>query len=221
MHNEAAYIGKLLSSIQRSSVQPDEVIICDNASTDESVIIAKQFEKALPIRIIREPRKGILYAMDSAWKEAKGDIIVRTDADCILPRDWLAKTIDHFRDDPTLAACTGPLKSPDGSIMDKFLTRTWTGYPALIYAFMKSYPVLIGANCAFRKEALEQINGYATPTYMQDDLIISRKLAGAKLKMCWFWDMWMYHSTRRFHGKPQAYIPYALSIFYPKLYIEK
>lgn len=221
MHNESAYIGKLLSSIQRSSVQPDEIIICDNASTDRSDLVAKQFEETLPICIIREPRKGILYAMDTAWKTANGDIIVRTDADCILPRDWLKKTIDHFIEDPTLAACTGPLKSPDGSIMDKFLTRIWTGYPAHIYAFMKSHPILLGANSAFRRSALNQIGGYTTPTYMQDDLVISQKLAKAKLKIGWFWDMWTYHSTRRFHGKPQAYIPYALSIFYPKLYIEK
>ncbi len=221
MYNEATYMPKLLASIRASTVLPDEIIICDNGSTDDSVAIVRHAMHTLPIRVVHEHNKGIRHAIDRAWREASGDIIFRTDADCVLPPQWMAHALLHFANDPLLMACTGPLKSPDGSRLDIFLTFAWTRYPAIAFTWLQGYPLLIGSNSAFRKTALIAVDGYTTKKHVLEDQLISRKLADAGMKTRWFWDMSMYHSSRRFHGKPHAYIPYVLSLVHPAFYAEK
>lgn len=221
IYNEADYIPKLLASVQKSTMQPDEIVFCDNGSTDDSIKIITTAKQNFPIRLVHESKKGILYATEHVWREAHGDILLRTDADSILPPQWIEHAIRHFENDPKLAACTGPLRSPDGSQLDIFLTFAWTRYPAIAFAWLQGYPLLIGCNSAFRKTALQRVNGFRTNTHAIEDQLISRKFADAGMKTRWFWDMSLYHSTRRFHGKPHAYIPYALSAIHPAFYEEK
>lgn len=87
--NEEKYLPNCLTSLENQSLQPDEIIIGDNNSTDRSVLIAKSYQPNLPIKIIRQPLKGIIPTIEKAWRESFGDIIVRTDADALFPKDWL------------------------------------------------------------------------------------------------------------------------------------
>lgn len=219
-YNEADYIGKFLASVAQSSVQPNEIIICDNGSTDDTAKVVSRW-KDLPITLVREPQKGLKYAVERAWRATKSDIILRTDADSVLSKDWIKHIVTHFIDDPDLAACTGPMKSTDGNVFDRTLMDIWTHHPAHLYAKLKGYPLLIGANSAFRRSAFEQVDGYISKVYKPDDQIISEKLAQKGLKMGWFPDMVQSVSSRRFVGSPHKYIPYALSLVFPSLYEER
>jgi cellulose synthase/poly-beta-1,6-N-acetylglucosamine synthase-like glycosyltransferase len=221
MFNEARFIPKLLASVRASSMQPDEIILCDNGSTDNTIAIAKKHGKGLPIRIVHEKRKGILFAVDHAWRSAKGDIILKADADSILPPRWIANCMRHFNWDPKLMGLTGPLMGADGHKGHRWATTIASAYPALILSVVQGYPLLLGANSAYRRSALRKVNGYAWPRYDLDDHIISRKFSEAGLKSRWFWDTGLYHSTRRYHGKPKEYLASILTLFHPRFYHEK
>lgn len=220
-YNEANYIGALLTSIQTSSRIPDEIILCDNGSTDASLTVINKYKKTLPIKVVTEPKKGIIYAVERAWHEATGDIILRTDADCIVPSLWIERVIRHFHDDPKLAGCTGPLQSSDGNWFDKLLISSWTLVPALVLAWIQQYPLLVGCNSAFTKTALSSVNGFSSEKQEIEDQLISKKLAKKNAKIQWFSDLVMYASSRRFNSNRFSYIPYALSPLFPSLYKEK
>ena len=84
-HNEQSSIGKVLedlfSLLEPEGVGPlvDRVIVCDNASSDETSVIASRF----PCRIVKQPVLGYGAACHAALNEpGEKDIVVFVDADC-------------------------------------------------------------------------------------------------------------------------------------------
>ena len=89
-HNEEKYIGKCLNSIRKQTFKDYELIVVDNNSTDDTSKIAARYGA----RVIKETKQGITPARERGFKEAKAEIIARTDADAIVSPNWL-KTINH------------------------------------------------------------------------------------------------------------------------------
>ncbi|MCX5713942.1 MAG: glycosyltransferase [Candidatus Omnitrophica bacterium] len=88
--NEEKYIRKCAESLlsQEFDKSEYELIFIDNGSTDNSVAIVKQFRE---IKLLYENRRNVYAARNSALEIAKGGIIVFTDADCVVSKDWLAQ----------------------------------------------------------------------------------------------------------------------------------
>ena len=92
VYNEEAYIGACLESLMKQNVKPDEIIVIDNNSTDNSVAIAQKY----PVRIIHEKIQGMTPARNRGFNEARYAIIARTDADTILPVTWIKRIKKNF-----------------------------------------------------------------------------------------------------------------------------
>src|SRR6266446_10756886 len=84
--NEQDHLAACLRAIGVQTIRPDEVIVVDNNSTDDSAEIAQQFPF---VRLVREKQQGVLFAKNKGFKSAKSDIIGRIDADTILPQRWV------------------------------------------------------------------------------------------------------------------------------------
>lgn len=95
VYNEECYIADCLRNIAVQSQQPYEVIVVDNNSTDRTIEIAKEFDF---VRVITEPRQGVVYARSTGFDAASGDIIARLDADTMVPRDWITNIVSAFTD---------------------------------------------------------------------------------------------------------------------------
>ena len=102
--NEEKRIGHCLKSVFNQTVKPQEVIVVDNNSTDKTAEIAR----AMGARVIIQPIQGVTFARNLGFDVAKGEIIARTDADTIVPSNWIEKYNDHFEEDPLLDALSGP-----------------------------------------------------------------------------------------------------------------
>lgn len=87
VYNEARYLRSCLQSIASQTVKPDEVIVVDNNSTDDSMGVASEFSF---VRVVREPKQGIVHARNCGFDACKSDIIGRIDADSVLPADWVS-----------------------------------------------------------------------------------------------------------------------------------
>ena len=219
--NEEKYIGKFLESICRQSQIPDEVIICDNGSTDDTVAEINKYFSLLPLKIVAEKQKGISFAVETAWKSATGDLILKTDSDCILPKKWVEKHLDHYLNNGNLSACGGGFTASDGNIFIKFLTPIASYLDHLFLHLTHGHRVIFGGNMSIKRTVLEQIGGYQNnPQKIQDDILISHRLFQNKHQYTYFPDLNIATSTRRFSSLKDLLFSF-LSIFNPKFYLEK
>jgi len=220
-YNEELYIGQLLDSVLTQTRVPDEIIICNNLSTDNTVKIINKYQKSLPIKIINESKKGIRFAVDTAWRHATGDLILRSDADCVLPLDWVSKYEKVFVANPNLAACGGGFRALDGNQFFKLIAPIVVQIDGIILTLIKGHKVLFGANFAIRRDVLTKLNGYYSDTpVVQDDIYICKKLFQNKFQYEYYHEYWNYTSLRRFNNLQNSLV-YFLSVVSPKLYFEK
>lgn len=104
-YNRANILKATLPSVY-SLIIPDgvdfELIIIDNNSTDDTSnfvnsVIASN-EETFKSRYVFEPEQGLSFARNSGYLNAKGDYIVYTDDECILPKEWLVKAIENIKE---------------------------------------------------------------------------------------------------------------------------
>ena len=109
-HNEADGLAATLEALRAQDVDAAyEVLVVDNASTDATAAIAR----AYGVRVVPEPRRGVCQARQSGVDAAEGEIVASTDADSVVPRDWLRRLDLTLRADPTLVAVAGPCRYAD------------------------------------------------------------------------------------------------------------
>jgi len=103
-YNEEAYIGACLDSLLKQQIPPDEIIVVDNNSTDNTAKIVKKY----PVRLLREKKQGRASARNKGFNAAKYEIIARTDADSIAPPKWIKKIKQNFLDEKLIALSGHP-----------------------------------------------------------------------------------------------------------------
>lgn len=161
-YNEEKYIAGCLQSLIQQTEKPDEIIVVDNNSRDKTAEIAKSFG----VTVINEKKQGRTPARNAGFNKAIGDIIARTDADTIVPKNWIAKIRKHFQDS-TVVALSGPSKYYN--IPSLIQVKNWP-----MHVFFKSFKrvfgheCLYGPNLAIRKAAWEKIKN----TICQNDNIV-------------------------------------------------
>src|SRR5262245_56586736 len=86
-----------------------EVIVVDNASTDETPRVVARYVEEFPgiVRYLREPRRGQCYARNTAITAADGEIVVFTDDDVLVDKEWLNEIRSEFIRDPALSLLGG------------------------------------------------------------------------------------------------------------------
>lgn len=147
-YNEEKRIEACLRSVFHQTQLPFEVIVVDNNSTDGTAEIAR----SLGAKVIIEKKQGITFARNAGFNASVGDIIARTDADTIVPHDWVEKISRHFEKDHSLDAVSGPAI---------FGIRVFTPLVRLI-VFETNKKIfghygLYGPNFAIRKSAWERV----------------------------------------------------------------
>jgi glycosyltransferase involved in cell wall biosynthesis len=89
-----------------------EAIIIDDGSTDGTPVVLEKYKDNPKIRIISVPNGGPSKARNMAIKEARGEFIAFTDADCIVDREWLNCLMQSFAADGSVIGVGGDQLSP-------------------------------------------------------------------------------------------------------------
>lgn len=172
--NEEKYIAKCLESLKNQIEPPYEIIVVDNNSTDNTVKIAKKFG----VKIIKEKIQGIRPARDAGFNEAKGEIIARTDADTIAPKDWTKRIRESFSNDNTLLGLSGTAHYYN--IPDILQHKNWvaTSAPKFVKFFMK-HDGMLGFNLALRKKTWDMVKNEVCldDSQMHDDADLAIHIA--------------------------------------------
>jgi GT2 family glycosyltransferase len=164
-----AELARCLASLARLEPPAGEVIVVDNAPQDEAT---RQAVAATPFRYIREERPGLDRARNRGTAEARHDLIAFTDDDVEVEPGWIRDLSTAFFD-PQVAGVTGRvlpaaqdtpaqhLFQRYGNGMDKGdRTRMFDGAALEPKQLLRAQDVGVGANMAFRRQALEAIGGF-------------------------------------------------------------
>lgn len=94
--NAADFIGNCVKSLQEQSLNSNhyEVIFVDNNSKDKTVETIRKLSK--DFAIVNETKQGSYYSRNRGIREANGQIMCFTDADCYLHKDWLKHIYESF-----------------------------------------------------------------------------------------------------------------------------
>ena len=92
--NEEGYIKSCIESILSQDYQKDliEILVVDGGSNDNTLSILKSFSE---VTIINNPNKIVPISMNLGIKEAKGDFIIRIDAHCLYPKNYVSELIKN------------------------------------------------------------------------------------------------------------------------------
>lgn len=201
-HNEERFIAPCLHSLLAQSRPPDEILLINNASTDRTGAIAA----AIPgVRVIDEPRKGLVVARERGRQEARADLLVYIDADCRAPLTWLELIEARFDHDDDLIALSGNYRFYDWDWIGRALLRAYdfTLGPAthiLVKYVMRIGVVFYGGNFAARADALSRIKGFDTSIeFHGEDTNVGRRLSrvgNVELRN----DCFVYTSARRYNA---------------------
>jgi glycosyltransferase involved in cell wall biosynthesis len=165
-YNEEVLLSTCLTSIVEQVERTDteaEIIVVNNASTDSTRAIAASFPE---VRVVDEPRKGLVQARQTGFIAATGDLIANLDADTRLSPGWMAQVCARFRRDPSLVALSGPCIYDDLPALVRMAVRLFYGLAYgsyLLTRFILNHSSMLqGGNYVIRRTALCAIGGYNT-----------------------------------------------------------
>lgn len=146
-HNEEERIEKCLSSLERQTKKPDEVILLLHNCTDKTKTLAQKY----PVKIVEcfEPGNTIISRTRSI-EACTGDIICCTDGDCWFDKEWVKNLSGPLLNDRGVSIVGGYTKIQN-NIFWRF-SCWWQFVWNRKLLNNKAHRFAWGSNFAFRKE---------------------------------------------------------------------
>lgn len=197
-YNEEEGIGACLASLTRQKTKfPFEVIVVDNNSTDKTAKIARSFRDKLNIHVITEKKQGRGAARYAGFEAAQGEVIFSTDADTILPPNWIDPFVRCFSD-PEVVAVTSSFKIDDK--IDNTILRVFNTPTIEMYNLFIGHYWLNGFSFAIRRDAYVSAGKLDASMNALDDFEISLRVKRIG-KIKYMRNLYVTTSSRRYEKK--------------------
>lgn len=156
-YNEVDVLRESLPTVFAQDYDNYEVILVDDGSTDDTVAFVQQFaaNEQRQFQLISQQNAGSAAARNTGWKHAKGEIVAFIDTGCHADAQWISE----------LVLSMGNAGGVGGKII---LQREHSALTRYIKASRQyrhrirngQVEYLISANAAFKRQALEQVQGF-------------------------------------------------------------
>jgi glycosyltransferase involved in cell wall biosynthesis len=176
--NAGATVKKCLDSISSLRYDPLQVIVVDDGSDDGTGALLKDYPA---VTLLATEGKGPSYSRNLALREAKGEFVAFTDADCIVDSGWIQELLKGFTAEK-VAGVGGAQKSPQdetffGSLVQEFL---------LTFGFISDYmqrgirlaPTRHNPTCntMYRRQILLELNGFLDGLWPGEDVELDYRI---------------------------------------------
>ena len=174
-YNEEQSIASCLNSLISVAYDDKEIIVIDDASTDRTVQTVEKFLGKDVILVRREWNGGRAAALNSGLQRATGDVIITTDADTVVPSDWLQRFKSCFEQQGVVAVGGAyQAYNKDNSLVNatSILDQILNG------VFRKSLVPnkLSGVNSAILRKVLLDLGGFNENSWWSEDSELGWKL---------------------------------------------
>jgi glycosyltransferase involved in cell wall biosynthesis len=193
VYNGRQTLPACLKALQHQTRPPDEVIVVDDGSTDDTAAIAAR----LRVTVLSQTNAGPAAARNNGAQIAHGDILLFTDADCVPAPDWVERMVAPFAD-PTVAGAKGEYRTHQPELVARFVQQEYQdrydrmiGQPQI--DFVDTYAA------AYRRDLFLAAGGFdpSFPTASVEDQEFSFRLAGQGYRLVFVPEAIVYHQHDR------------------------
>lgn len=186
--NEETAIAACLACLlqQNYPKQLLEIIVIDDHSEDKTTKVVKTFaNKHSNFKLIRlttfDNRQGKKHAIATGIEQSQGSLIVTTDADCTMHKDWLLYLAQMHEQEGAQFIAAPVVFHQEKSVFEKFQTLDFMGMMAITGAGIDGQFMHMcnGANLAYTKAIFEAVNGFEGIDHIAsgDDMLLMQKVA--------------------------------------------
>jgi len=192
--NDSKYIDGCLQSLFQQTFKEYEVIVVDGHSDDDTVEKARKY----PAQIFFENIGSRGGACNVGAENAQGEVLVFTDADCILPSDWLEKIAKCFRSTPELGALGGlDLNAKDDTLIAKSKGVIMIFRRTRAKEDMAAAYKIKGCNSAYRKNLFRMVGGFDSSLKYSEDSELHGRLLHRGARLLFDPDIYVWHFRRQ------------------------
>lgn len=174
--NEGGSLARLLDSLAAQTRQPDEVVVADGGSTDNTKEVLQAYAPRFNLTILDCPGANISQGRNAAIAHARGEIIASIDGGVRLDPHWLEEIIKPF-------ACADPPDVVSGFFLpDPYNTFETALAATTLPALREIRPQTFlpsSRSVAFRKAAWAYVHGYPEWLDYCEDLVFDFSLRAA------------------------------------------
>ena len=171
-HNRGQVVGRAIeAAVTEAASCGAEVLIVDNASTDDTPEVLAAFEHRgmLGVRVVSEERLGLSAARNRGLTAARGEVAAFLDDDAVPRSGWLGSLLAQY-EAPGVACVGGPIFLRFESTPPPWLVPVF--YPTLSAYYAGEVPCRLhhrpgnwfptGANISFRTDRAQSVGGFST-----------------------------------------------------------
>jgi len=196
VYNSQDIIARCLDGLsnQKISKVEYEIIVVDDASTDETKSVVQSYPGVRYINVIHG---GPAAGRNAGARASNGDILAFTDADCIPSPDWLGCLTQPF-DDPGIVGVKGAYRTRQSEITARFVQLEYESK----YHRMEKLPTIDfidTSSAAYRKDVFLENDGFDTtfPVPSVEDQELSFRIARKGYRMVFVPSAVVYHQHDR------------------------
>lgn len=153
VYNGAKTIGAAIEHLLNQSLPPQEIIVVDDGSTDETAEILRSFGNL--IIALSKPNGGPASARNTGIRASSSSLIAFTDSDCRPEIEWLEELVKGFHA-PKIAGVGGAVRRAEPGLIGEHTDFKGDLNPA--FAPGGKVLCLVTANACFRRAALVDAN---------------------------------------------------------------
>ncbi len=201
-YNAQESLCKCIEALLKQSLdrQNYEIIVVNDGSIDSTETVVKN----CPVKYIRQDNRGPASARNKGAKDAKGEIILFTDSDCVADENWIAEMSKPFEDDAVMGV-KGAYKTEQKSVTARFAQIEFEERFEILKR-VDSIDMVDTYSAGFRKDNFLKLGGFdiSFPVANNEDTELSYRMSKLGLKMVFNPNAIVFHLNH-----PDSLIKYA------------
>ncbi|TBX64988.1 glycosyltransferase [Flavobacterium silvisoli] len=207
--NEEENVKKFVPLLAEQDYATFEIVLIDDASSDNTLEIFEEFEKQYPnVKLVKVENNEAFwgnkkFALTLGIKAAKYDYLLFTDADCHpVSKDWISSMSSQFTMSKTIVLGYGAYDKITNSFLNKIIRFETLLTATQYFSWAKiGKPYMgVGRNMAYRRDEFFKVRGFMDHMKIRsgdDDLFINQAATGDNTTICYLPESFTYSEPKK------------------------